>query len=325
MNIHELVSTLDVPTYHQDGRKSLAELYSAYAQLVDAGWTAELVTTQELHLGEGEPIQLPIFAFISRPELLISTLSFWVLSGVHGEESAGPNALAEEMQTLIEFARQGIPFVVLPMLNPAGYIRDWRYENARRDSIVGQSVTDCEPLLHDLPSRQALFPVAERSATAQAVTQWIANYQQHFIPQLVFDHHEDEFEENPQVDDPQQFNSYIYYYGQPRFVGLAEKVIEILLENGMPISTEGKTRFGEQIQRGVVAASPDGSVDEFFASPEYIENDQRKTKPAAEAVIVVETTRKPDGTIALPQRVAAHRQIIQHYQQFWQQVDQDQK
>jgi len=325
MNIHEVISSLDVSTYQQDGRKSLTDLYAAYTQLVDAGWTAELVAIQELQLENREPIQLPIFAFISRPELLISTLSFWVLSGVHGEEPAGPNALAEEVPTLIEFARQGIPFVMLPMLNPAGYIRDWRYENARRDSTIGQSVTDCEPLLHELPSRQALFPVAERSSTAQAVTQWIVNYQQHFIPQLVFDHHEDEFEENPQVEDPQQFNSYIYYYGQPRFITLAESVTGILLENGMPISVEGKTRFGEQIQRGVVAASPDGSVDEFFASPEYIEDSQRKTKTAAEAVIVVETTRKPDGTIELPQRVAAHRQIIQNYQKFWQQVDQDKR
>ena len=80
-----------------------------------------------------------------------------MLSGIHGEEPAGPNAIAANLASLTQLADAGVPIVVIPLANPKAYRHNWRYPNTpERDwkKGGGYSVGDAEYLLPDLePAR----------------------------------------------------------------------------------------------------------------------------------------------------------------------------
>ena len=54
--------------------------------------------------------------------------AIWVLAGIHGEEPAGPNAVAAAIADIAMLGEHR-PVVLLPLLNPHGYARNWRYLN----------------------------------------------------------------------------------------------------------------------------------------------------------------------------------------------------
>ena len=83
------------------------------------GWVTETVYAYP------DAADLQIKAWRTPPE----GRGLWVLSGIHGEEPAGPNAIAQELESLVEFARTGVPVVVLPLCNPRAYRHNWRYPN----------------------------------------------------------------------------------------------------------------------------------------------------------------------------------------------------
>ena len=148
----------DVAT-HADGRAPIGELYRAYAQLADAGWTLELIA-QSQPAGTSRP--LPIIALRSPLE----GPAVWILAGVHGEEPAGPNAVAAAIDAIAALGARR-PVMLLPLLNPHGYARNWRYLNVAQysETIDGASVGDSSHLLPDpqAPGRpRAAAPPAEQ-------------------------------------------------------------------------------------------------------------------------------------------------------------------
>ncbi len=57
----------------------------------------------------------------------------WILSGIHGEEPAGPNAIAASIDAIAALGeRQAV--VLLPLNNPHGYVNNWRYLNMQKYS-----------------------------------------------------------------------------------------------------------------------------------------------------------------------------------------------
>lgn len=76
-----------IATY-ADGRTPIESLYRAWLGLVDRGWTAELIVDSQ---PSGTTAPLPIVALHSP----VAGPAVWLLAGIHGEEPAGPNAIAE--------------------------------------------------------------------------------------------------------------------------------------------------------------------------------------------------------------------------------------
>ena len=82
----ELGLPADIST-HPDGRMPIEELYHSYLTLLNKGWELDIVTRSQ---PEGRAFSLPIIALRTRR----TGEAAWILSGVHGEEPAGPNAIA---------------------------------------------------------------------------------------------------------------------------------------------------------------------------------------------------------------------------------------
>jgi len=118
---------LDLPpgieTY-PDGRKPVGELYDAYTSLLERGWQMDIVVESQAH---GRDYPLPVIA-LRTPG---AGEACWILSGNHGEEPAGPNAIAESVDAIAALGeRQSV--VLLPLNNPQGYVNNWRYLNMQK-------------------------------------------------------------------------------------------------------------------------------------------------------------------------------------------------
>ena len=105
-----------------------------------------------------------IYAYPGTPEVAIRSWrtphrgeALWILSGIHGEEPAGPNAIAANLASLTQLAATGVPIVVIPLANPNAYRHNWRYPNTpERDwkKGGGYSVGDAEyPAAGSRPGR----------------------------------------------------------------------------------------------------------------------------------------------------------------------------
>ncbi|HSV94722.1 MAG TPA: hypothetical protein VLH94_01950 [Spirochaetia bacterium] len=306
----EVLSCKDI--YQEDGRRSLFDLLSKYLELENFGWQAEIIATQ----ADG----LPIFAFKTPLKKNHPVKSLWILGGVHGEEPAGPNAFYSQLEIIKEIGKHGIPIVFIPLMNPSGYYRDWRYENEKRDFHKGLSVTDFEPLLLNeikKSSRSNTFS----SQTASQISGWVKDTVGIYQPELVFDHHEDRVPKKFPKGDPRNITScYVYSYGQgEKVLNIAKEINKIFIESDMPVVKNGTTRFGEKIVDGVVANSPDGSIDEFLSVSQFFDPKKQtiKSKHSAQAVFVIETTIPYDDSINLSKRQKAHENIIKSYSHFW--------
>lgn len=300
-----------VDAYTADGRAPVAELYESYIPLVEShGWKAESVFEQERELPGGRKIKLPILAFTTPHR----GPALWVFAGIHGEEPAGPNAVARNVRVFTKLEAQGVPVVLIPLANPRGYSLDWRYPNtAKRDDKGGVSVGDSDHLLPSLndPTRPRL--AASPSADAAALTAFTLGLSKSYPPILVVDHHEDE----DLSGDP----AYIYSHGK---LGardpVARRIVRLLLRSGMPLAMTGTTGFGEPIDDGIVHVDQqghpvkDGSIDELLTSETIIVRGRRVKGPAAKTGIVVETS-----TVGVPieKRIAAHAEIIRNLLRLW--------
>jgi len=272
-----------------DGRASLSNLFEQYNKLLKEGWERQTICTQ------GN--DFPIYAYLApQTRGTESKPSFWILSGIHGEEPAGPIALGRSVKDIVQLAESGIPVVFVPMLNPIAYNADDRYFDANRGA--GSSVTDAEYLLRT---------TGTSNMYAQKIIPYIVSLTKTYPPLLVMDHHEDEMEINGNKID--SGCSYGYCYGAVEVLEpLCQKITSQLIREGFPIQEEGETRFGEKIHNGFVTNSKDGSVDELLAHL------------GAKAVFVVETTRDDAKPIALENRVSAQQVIISSYYSLWNSV-----
>ena len=288
-----------ITTYNKDGRASLGELYRKYELLHRKfGWERKQVYSQELTLNKR--ILIPIFSFRSPNK----GPSIWIFSGVHGEESAGPNAIAQTINYLATLAKKGKSIVLFPLLNPSGYVRNWRYQNEYRDSKKGVSVSDSEFFLPDLKVPDKPRATKPSCRQVEKLVKYILALAEDYKPILSLDLHEDE----------DLSSSYIYSQGRLGVKDpIAGKIVSILTSSQIPVFKGGKTRFGEKIESGVIVNINDGSLDEFMAAKKIIIDGKVQKGPGASTAIVVET---PTIGIPLKKRIMAHRAILSSLEEF---------
>lgn len=280
-----------VATY-ADGRAPIESLYRAWLGLVDQGWTAELIVNSR---PEGTTVPLPIVALRSPA----AGPAVWLLAGIHGEEPAGPNAIAE---TIDDIARLGAkrPVVLVPLLNPQGYARNWRYLNVAiySESIDGHSVGDSSHLLPSAEDPGRPRAAAASSPEADAITAFILRLKEDYPPLVSIDLHEDNL-----IDE-----GYVYSQGvEGEKDPLAIAAVGVLRDNGVPIRMAGKTRFDETIAGGIVGPVIDSSIDELMSALRLRVDGEELPGPAARTVLVFET---PAAALPLARRVGAHAALI---------------
>jgi hypothetical protein len=290
------------PDYLADGRRSLAALTGEYATLATRhGWHADTVYAY----GEAEAIRA--WRTPRTGEAL------WILSGIHGEEPAGPNAIARQLDALVRLAASGVPVVLLPLCNPRAYRHGWRYPNTpdRDWHRGGYSVGDAESWLPDATgrARKAAPPGPETAA----LTRYVLTLAKEYPPRLVIDLHEDELS---------SAGGYIYSQGtRPDDSPAGAEIVRRLRAAGIPIRASGRTRFGEPIRDGVISRDDqggpvrDGSIDELLAATQVVIDGRLEPGPAAPTVIVAETPAFAGSRFE--QRVQAHGSIVAAAADLW--------
>lgn len=295
-----------VADYTADGRATLTELSARYESLAKQhGWQQEV-----------------IYAYPDEPGLAIRAWrtpgtgpALWLISGIHGEEPAGPNAIAEQLDSIVKLADNGVPIVLIPLCNPKAYRGNWRYPNtAERDwRKGGYSVGDSEYLLPDLEHGTGPSAPAAPGPETAALTQFVLRTAKSYSPRLVLDLHEDELSTE---------GGYIYSQGsKPDGSPVGAEIIRLLEASGIPIRVSGRTRFDEPIVDGVISRDDkggpirDGSIDELLAAAEIFVAGRQLLGPAAPTVIVVETPAFAGSRLEL--RVAAQGAVVSHAQKLW--------
>jgi hypothetical protein len=276
----------------RDGRKPILELFAAHLELTQRGWQLDVVAYSK---PPGTSEELPIIALRTpRPGPAI-----WILSGIHGEEPAGPNAVAAAIDDLAALA-ESVPVVLLPLCNPHGYARNWRYLNmpVYSATVEGQSVGDSSHLLPDPRDPTRARAAAASSPEADALTRYVVQLAETYPPLVSIDLHEDDL----------IAEGYVYCQGEFGCDDrLAHHAVAVLRDNGIPIKLEGQTRFGEEIVGGIVVPVTDSSIDELIGTREILVDGRSHTKPAARTTLTFETPGK-DATLA--RRVAAHLALL---------------
>lgn len=289
-----------------DGRAPLAQLMDQFAALSTRhGWREE-----------------EIYAYADDATLRIRAWrtphqgrALWVLAGIHGEEPAGPNAIARQLASLVDLARQGVPIVLIPLCNPKAYRHNWRYPNTpERDwQKGGYSVGDSSYLLPDLETGTKPREAAAAGPETRALTQYVLHKARDYPPQLVIDLHEDELSRE---------GGYIYSQGVHADGNpVGAEIVGLLQASGIPLRTSGLTRFGETIVDGVISRDDkggpirDGSVDELLAAPEVFVDGRMQRGPAGATVVVVETPAFAGSQFE--RRVSAHAAVVARVAELW--------
>lgn len=288
---------------YDDGRKPIKELYSSFIELQKEGWILDIIAMSSC-IYMGKKVSLPIIA-LKTPHHKKKAL--WIISGIHGEEPAGPNAISEpeSIESLKQLEKK-IPIVLLPLCNPLGYLRNWRYLNQEKWSSdsEGKSVGDSEHYLLNLKNSSLSRKTNPLSKESEMLTRYIVKTSKEYKPLMSFDFHEDDL----------LSKGYIYSQGILGYNdNIAKKVVKILLNSGIPIQTKGKTRFGEIILSGIVGNEKDGSIDELLSTEKIMVNNKIIYKPAAKTSIVIET---PAKAMSLDKRKSAHLKILTLFNDF---------
>ncbi|HEU0225009.1 MAG TPA: hypothetical protein VFR29_06200 [Steroidobacteraceae bacterium] len=275
-----------------DGRAPVTELYAAYESLTRRGWALDVVAESA---PEGTTAPLPIIALRSPA----SGPAVWILSGIHGEEPAGPNAIAASIEDIAMLGSRR-PVVLMPLLNPQGYARGWRYLNlpVYSETIDGHSVGDSSHLLPDAQSPGAARAASASSAEADAVTRYILARSADYPPEVSIDLHEDDL----------IHEGYVYSQGALGAADpLAIEAVAVLRDHGVPIKAGGTTRFDEPIAGGIIGPVTDSSIDELMSAATVIVDGQARPGPQAKTVLVFET---PAAALPPERRVAAHAALL---------------
>ncbi len=278
---------------HADGRAAIQQLYQQFQSLQQHGWQLDIIVQSQPAVRE---YALPVIALRTPQE----GKAVWILSGIHGEETAGPNAIAASIDALAELGKHQ-PVVLLPLNNPHGYANNWRYLNvAVYDSnIDGQSVGDSSHLLVDAGQPGRARADAASSPEADAITRYVLEMSRRYPPAISIDLHEDNL-----IDE-----GYVYSQGKLGAADpLAALAVNVLREHGVPLKMDGVTRFDEPIESGIIGPVADSSIDELMSAEEIILDGQVQPGPVADTVLVFET---PAAAIPLSQRVQAHAALLQ--------------
>ena len=293
----------EIKTYQTDRRMPLSKLYESFDRFDDELWIREKIHIQKFKTkNKGKNHSLPILGFRTK----IKGPAIWLISGIHGEEPAGPNALSHYIGFLNDLARR-VPLVVLPICNPVGYVLNWRYPDQRRykKDSVARSVGSSEHYLPDLKNNhkpREKMPLCEE---AEDITSYVLKQMRRYKPILVLDFHEDES------------SSSLYIYSQGKLGSndpIAKEVVSILEAKGFKIRKKGKTMFNQIIKNGIIGKVHDGSIDELLAAKYIVMNKKLKIKPQAKSVIVIETSTK---NIPIETRIKAHSEVLLSAEKFY--------
>ncbi|MEN9626567.1 MAG: Succinylglutamate desuccinylase / Aspartoacylase family [archaeon] len=290
-----------VATFSKDKRMPIERLYRSFSKLDKNAWDIYLIGKQEI-VQRWEKFSLDILGFTTKKR----GQALWIIGGVHGEEPAGPNAIAQNIVFLNALAKK-IPIVLIPLCNPAGYARDWRYVNLRRASrtIEAKSVGDADHLLPSLKNQEKPRKNKPTNVIARNLCNFILEFAKEYPPLLVIDLHEDESRKK----------LYIYSQGKLGSIDpIAKEIVFLLKKKGFQFYEQRETRFGEPIVNGIVGKVRDFSIDELLTAEKIIVSNKIKKGPGALSAITVETTT-PD--IPLSQRVRAHEEILQRAGEFF--------
>src|SRR5271170_7406669 len=89
-----------VPNYSADGRMPLDQLLGRYKSLsTEHGWESDTVYSYP------PDDKLHILSWHTRER----GNAIWILAGIHGEEPAGPNAIARTLDSISALADEGVP------------------------------------------------------------------------------------------------------------------------------------------------------------------------------------------------------------------------
>ena len=288
-----------IKTYNRDKRIPLDKIYSLYKKLDKTLWTKEILYTQK-----DNNYSLPIFAYKTKrkgPALVI-------ISGVHGEEPAGVGAIAENINFLNNLSKK-IPIILIPLANPLGYRKNWRYPNMRRypGDESFKSVGDSEPYLPNLkspnkPRKKIILP------EAKSIVEYIIATSKTHMPILSLDFHEDE----------SKSGTYIYSQGKLGAKDpVAKQIADLLRQMGFRFYKRTKTTFNQPILDGIVSDPHDNTIDELLGSEHVFLSGKKIKGPGAKSVIVIET-----NTIGVPikKRIAAHSRILKMSMKFYEEV-----
>lgn len=279
---------------YSDGRKPVDALYGAFMSLVEDGWISEAAAVSSREM-DGWVMTLPIPSLRTKK----TGRAVWIISGIHGEEPAGPNAIAAGISIIRDIGRE-VPVVLLPLCNPLGYVSNWRYLDRPdwQEGIASCSAGDSEHVLSDINDPAAARTPAASSPEAAALVTHVLKLAGEYPPVISLDFHEDNL-----LDEG-------YVYSQGRHGArdeVARQAVEALRSSGIPVRMTGKTRFGEDITGGIVGPQSDGSIDELLAAREIILGGKPVSGPRAESVIVIET---PACAMPLNVRQRAHIAVL---------------
>lgn len=277
---------------HADGRKPIQELYQTYVSLLEKGWQLDIITRSQ---PQGRTYALPVIALRSP----VPGPATWILSGIHGEEPAGPNAIAASIGAIAALAEQQA-VVLLPLNNPHGYANNWRYLNMAKysDTVEGQSVGDSSHLLADPQNPGLARAPTASSAEADAITRYLLTLSALYPPTASIDLHED------------NLISEGYVYSQGKLGAsdpLAVAAVRTLKDNNIPLKMSGQTRFGEDIDGGIIGPVVDSSIDELMSAATIIIAGEKQAGLHADTVLVFET---PAAEVSLQKRVDAHTALL---------------
>ncbi|MEZ0223300.1 MAG: hypothetical protein ACAH83_02010 [Alphaproteobacteria bacterium] len=278
----------------RDERKNVEELYRAFNSLSDDGWITETVAVSSRERN-GRAMALPIPSFRTNK----TGRAVWIISGIHGEEPAGPNAIAAGISLIRDLGRD-MPVVLLPLCNPLGYVSSWRYLDRPdwQEGVASASAGDSEHVLKNSDSPETPRTPAASSPEAAALVAHVLHLAENYPPVISIDFHEDNL-----LDE-----GYIYSQGKHGARDkVAQHVVEALRSSGVSVRMTGKTRFGEDITAGIVGPQSDGSVDELLSAESIIVDGKPASGPHAESVIVVET---PAAAMPLNDRERAHLAVL---------------
>jgi len=289
-------------TFSKDKRISIKEFYKSLNKLNKNLFEDEIIYFQKSD--EKRKIKLPILGFKTKK----SGKAIWIIAGVHGEEPAGPNALIKNISLLNNLAKS-IPLVLIPLANPAGYWRDWRYPNQKRARMKwsAPSVGNMDHLVINDKTKKA-FASKPLFDDSKYLGEYIIKNSKTRKPFLVLDLHEDE----------SLRKLYLYSHVKndiSRKIG--SEIVKILKKSGFEFYEDRKTTFDEEIKSGIVESETDGSLDDLLASKKIFTDGRISKGPSAKTVIVVETTTKG---FPLKKRVHAHSLIIKQAEKFYKEI-----
>lgn len=258
-----------------DGRPPIADLLSAFDALRQSGWRQIDISTQPGPSGDA----LPIRAYVNADEVDVV-----LIGGIHGREPAGALALAHAVPRIVERGA-GLGVLVMPLLNPWGYLHHDRYGPS------GQSVSDSDHLL----GRAEVAACPE----AAAITDFVVNRIRIRPGAAVLDLHEDPVYEAPGYVF-EGTGSYLYVIGTgANDHPASRRVREALRRSPLGLVRDGVTRFGEPLVDGTIIDSADGSIDELLAR-----------RLACSPVITVEHLLRAPDSPPLALRVAVYQNVL---------------